>query len=368
MSQETPPSPEQKARRSVLRGSTLVLLLILVTFVWYLFAERLTPYTQQARVRGFVVGVAPKVSGLVTEVWVRNDQEVQRGERLFQIDRKDYEIALTQAQARLADARTQLAGAEAVIALSRARLTSALARLEKTRKDADRQKRLYRKDPGAISVRRVEIAEASLRESQANVSAARANLRKAQEQKRGAEEKLVSARSRVKKARLDLDSTLVVAESSGVITDLQTDVGHYARKGQAVMTLVATHDLWIEAQYTENNLGHLEKGTPVEFVLDAEPGKVFQGRVESIGLGVSAGAVPPPGTLPTINNNRNWLRQAQRFPVLIRFDREQPGLTGDALRVGGLVEVIAYTEEAGSVLRPLGEFFIHTMSWLSYIY
>ena len=367
MSRETPSSPEQKAQRSVLRGSTLVLLLILVTFIWYLFADRLTPYTQQARVQGFVVGVAPKVSGLITHIWVNNDQQVGKGDPLFQIDRQDYEIALVQARARLADAHTQLASAEAAIENARSKLASAMANEEKARKDADRQKRLYKKDPGAISVRRVEIAEATLKEAMARVEGARANLKKAQEQRLGAQEKLVSAESQVKKAQLDLESTLVVAESRGVITDLQTDVGHYASQGKPVMTLVADHDLWIEAQFTENNLGHLKKGTPVEFILDVAPGKVFQGRVASIGLGVSAGTVPPPGTLPTIRNDRDWLRQAQRFPVVIRFDMEQPGLVDHHLRVGGQVDVIAYTEDAG-LLKPLGEFFIRLMSWFSYIY
>ena len=358
---------DRKAARSVKRGTLLVLLLILTTFTWYLFADRYTPYTQQARVQGFVVGVAPKVSGLLTEVWVKNNQEVRSGDRLFRIDTSNYEIALAQARANLADARTKLAAAKAAVEVARAKLDSALANEDKARKDAQRQQRLYRKDPGAISVRRVETALATWEEARARVASARASLEKAQENEKGAEQRLEAAKAKVAKAKLDLENTLATAETDGVITDLQADVGRYASQGQAVMTLVAIHSIWIEAQYTENNLGHLEPGTPVEFMLDVQPGKVFRGRVTSIGLGVSAGTVPPPGTLPTIENSRDWLRTAQRFPVAVHFDKEQEGLDRNHLRVGGQVDVIAYTDEA-DLLAVLGKAFIRFMSWMSYVY
>jgi multidrug resistance efflux pump len=345
----------------------MVLLTILLTLLWYLFGDRYTPYTQQARVQGFVVGIAPKVSGLITRIWVHNNQEVKPGDRLFQIDRQAYEIALKQAQARLADARTQLAGALSGIEEARARLISAQANEEKARRDAERQARLHRKDPGAISVRRVEVAQATYKEASAMVKARQAALKKAEEHKRGAEKKLAAAQATVDKAALDLEDTLVVAENSGVITDLQADVGRYAKQGQAVMTLVATGQVWIEAQFTENNLGHMRPGTAVEFTLDVLPGRVFAGEVASIGLGVSSGGTPQPGTLPTIQNSRDWLRPAQRFPVVIHFDPQQEGLDAAALRVGGQAEVIAYSGDAG-LLLPLGRLFIRFMSWLSYAY
>ncbi len=367
MNDTTGSTADQKAARSVKRGSLLVLLLILGTFSWYLLADRFTPYTQQARVQGFVVGVAPRVSGIITGMWVKNDQEVKRGDRLFQVDRSSYEIALAKARAKLADTRAKLAAARAAVEAARSRLTSALANEEKARKDAERQERLHRKDPGAISVRRVEIAQATLKEAQARVAGARAELQKAQENQRSAEEKLSAAQSTVDKAELDLKNTLVTAETDGVITDLQAEVGRYAAQGQAVMTLVAMHNLWIQVQYTENNLGHLEAGTPVEFVLDAQPGKVFKGEIASIGLGVSAGTAPPPGTLPTIGNSRDWLRPAQRFPVVVRFDTEQEGLERHQLRVGGQVDVIAYSGDA-RLLEMLGKAFIRFMSWISFVY
>ncbi len=368
MSSETAsPNGTGNAERAVRHGMRIVLGAIVLTLVLYLIGDRITPYTQQARIAAFVIGVAPKVAGEITQVWVSNDQPVRRGDPLFQIDERDYRIALRRATADLDEARSNLAAARSAIDGARARLQAAEANLEKARKDAIRQETLYRKDPGAISVRRVEMAQASLKQAEARVAGARADVQKAIEREKAARERLLMAQSLVEKAQYDLDNTRVRAPTDGVITDLQADVGHFASRGQAMMTLLAKHNVWIEAQFTENNLGHLTPGTPVEFVLDALPGRVFQGEVRSIGLGVSSGRMARPGTLPSVQNNRDWLRSAQRFPVEIRFAPDQPGLDGSLLRVGGQAEVIAYTEDAW-LMAGLGRLFIRFMSLLSYAY
>jgi multidrug resistance efflux pump len=133
------------------------------------------------------------------------------------------------------------------------------------------------------------------------------------------------------------------------------------------MTLVAIHDVWINAEFTENNLGHLGPGSPVEILFDALPGHVFAGEVRSIGLGVSEGQAAPPGSLPTIENDRDWLRQAQRFTVMIGFDVDQQEVMRGQLRVGGQAAVIAYSE-GHPILKGLGKMYIRLMSWLSYAY
>jgi multidrug resistance efflux pump len=171
----------------------------------------------------------------------------------------------------------------------------------------------------------------------------------------------------VEKAQLDLANTVVKASSRGVITDLRADVGQYAGTGSPVMTLVAINDVWINAEFTENNLGHMRPGSPVEILFDALPGQIFQGEVRSIGLGVSAGQAQPPGNLPTVENNRDWLRQAQRFPVVIGFDIAQQQSLRRQLRVGGQATVIVYSSERG-LLRILGKAYIRLKSWLSYAY
>ena len=223
----------------------------------------------------------------------------------------------------------------------------------------------------AISARRLEVSEASLDQAKAGVAAAEADIKRAIESKGGdseAENTLLKiARSAVEKAQLDLDRTVVKASSGGIITDLRADVGQFAGAGQAVMTLIAVHDLWVHAEYTENNLGHLKQGTPVEILFDVLPGRVFAGRVRSIGLGVGSSQAPPPGTLPTIENQRDWLRQAQRFPVQVEFAVSQAPELARNLRIGGQASVVAYSEEAW-LTALLGKLYIRVMSLLAYAY
>lgn len=364
------PAPA-KVSSSVSKGSLVVLIVILLSLVWYLLADRFTPYTSQARVQGYVVGVAPKVAGLVTEVWVKNNQEVEEGQPLFQIDPSQYQIALEKAQSDLETAHRQVDAGSASVEAARANLRAAKANEQKAKKDATRQERLHKEDPGTISIRQLEISRSSFDQAQAAVVAAKADIQRAIEQKGGENDKnnaiLKTALSAVEKAQLDLTNTLVKASSQGLITDLRADVGQFAGTGSPVLTLISLHDVWINAEFTENNLGHLHAGSRVEILFDVLPGRVFKGEVRSIGFGVSAGQAPSPGTLPTIQNNRDWLRQSQRFPVVIGFDVTQMDALREQLRSGGQATIIAYTEGHG-VLNFLGKIYIRLMSLFSYAY
>ena len=361
----------QAATTSVKRGTLGIGLVILLSLTWYLLADRFTPYTTQARVQGYVVGVAPKVAGVVTQIRVRNNQEVEAGQTLFEIDQSQYQIALNKAESDLESARRQVDAGSAGVKLARANLRAAVANELKAEQDYTRLQRLYHEDPGTISVRRLEVSRASLDKARADRAAREADIQRAIEQKGGDDDAtnaiLKSAQSAVEKAKLDLDNTIVKASSRGVITDLRADVGMYANTGNPVMTLVAIRDVWLNAEFTENNLGHLRPGSPVEILLDALPGQVFAGEIRSIGLGVSEGQPPPPGTLPTVDNNRDWLRQAQRFTVVIGFDVDQQEALRGQLRVGGQASVIVYSE-GHAILNLLGKAYIRLMSWLSYAY
>ena len=239
------------------------------------------------------------------------------------------------------------------------------------RKEATRLDRLYKQDPGTISIRRLEVAQASWDQSKAQVTAAQADIQRAIEQMGGDDAEnntiLKTALTAVAKAELDLANTVVRATARGVVTDLTTDVGRYAGTGSPVLTLIGIHDVWINAEFTENNLGHVTVGTPVDILFDVMPGRVFHGEVRSIGLGVSGSKNQPVGNLPSIQNDRDWLRQAQRFPIIIGFDVGQDEALKDQLRIGGQASVIAYSEGT-SVLRLLGKVYIRIASWLSYAY
>jgi multidrug resistance efflux pump len=363
--------PQDDGSRSVRKGMIGVAIAIVLSLTWYLLADRFTPFTSQARIEGFVVGVAPQVAGTVTRMMVTNNQEVEKNQPLFEVDPSQYRIALDKARSDLENAGRQVGAGSAGVAAARANLVAARANEEKTRKEATRLDRLYKQDPGTISVRRLEVAQASWDQAKAQVTAAQADIQRAIEQMGGDDAEnntlLKTAMTAVAKAELDLANTVVRATERGVVTDLTTDVGRYAGTGSPVLTLIGIHDVWINAEFTENNLGHVTVGTPVDILFDVMPGRVFHGEVRSIGLGVSGGRNQPVGNLPSIQNDRDWLRQAQRFPIIIGFDAGQDDALKGQLRIGGQASVIAYSEGT-SVLKLLGKVYIRIASWLSYLY
>ena len=375
MTQEHPETPAAGAEQApppgkgTRIGAGIIATLIAVSLLLYFAGDRLTPYSSQARIQAFVVPVAAEVSGKVQKVHIKNNDEVMPGQALFDIDPDQYEIALQRSRADYDSIGRSVNASVAAVDAARASLQAAAASRQMAEKDAGRQERLHDEDPGAISVRRLEIAQSTREEARAKEKRAEADLRKAQESAGDSGDdnaQLRSARAAVEKARLDLARTRVIAPAGGTVTDLRVDVGHFAQPGAPVMTLIAMHDLWISADMTENNLGNIDPGDEVAIVLDVMPGDVLKGRIRSVGGGVGSGQQAPPGTLPTVQNSKDWLRQAQRIPVAVELDpAELSRLKG--LRIGGQAEVLVYTGD-NLLMNALGAIYIRLMSWLSYLY
>jgi multidrug resistance efflux pump len=279
-----PPQPGKGARV----GAIVVLVLIFVSLLWYFVADRLTPYTSQARIQAFVVRSRPRCRGLVLKVYVKNNDEVQKGQPCSTSIRRPYRIAAEKSHSDFETVRRSINGANSTVVAARAGVQAAVATEVYARQDATRLEQIYKEDPGAISLRRVQNAQATLLKATAGVKAAEADLRKAEEaagEKGERNAQLLSARAAVEKAELDLKRTVVIAPAGGMVTDLRTDVGRYATTGSPAMTLIATHDLWIYADMTENNLGNIDPGDEAAIVLDIMPGHVLKGRVRSVGGG-----------------------------------------------------------------------------------
>ncbi len=359
------PSPGQASRRTAIGLVVLIVLLICL----YLVTDRVTPYTSQARVQAFVIPVAAEVTGQIKKVYVRDNQRVAMGEPLFELDPEPYDIALARARSDYATVLSAVkANGESVVA-GKAGVQAAAPAYQKAAKDAERQERLYREDPGTISVRRLEIAQAIRETARSQMAAAAADVRRAIEAAGAAGDnnsQLLSARAAVRKAELDGSKTTVIAGSRGLITDLRTEVGQFVGAGAPVMTLIALNDVWINADMTENNLGRIRPGNKVAILLVSMPGHIFRAQVHSIGYGINASQPRPAGGLPTVDNNRDWLRQAQRFPVKIAFARDDaPPPT--SLRVGGQADVLVYTS-GSSLLNVAGYLYIRVMSLFSWLY
>jgi multidrug resistance efflux pump len=357
-----------RAPADPVRRWTFILLAVAAGLLaWYLRADRVAPYTSQARVNALVVPIAPEVSGTVTGVFVRNNQPVSAGQELFQIDIERYRLAVQTAQANYEAATQAIGAAKANVAAAEAQISSAQAGVVRARQDAERMRAIRQEDPGAISERRLESADASLTAAEGQLAAARANRDRAV-QDLGAEgernSRILQAQAALDQAVLNLERATVRAPEDGVVTDVRLDKGNFAAAGAPQMTFIATHNIWVRADFTENNLGHIDPGDKVSIVFDVLPGEVIRGRVREVGFGVAVDTAPL-GSLPTIQNDANWLRDAQRYPVLIDFDL--PAESMGKLKVGSQASVVVFT---GShwLTNPLAGFWIWLVSILTYAY
>ena len=339
-----------------------------VLMAWYLIADRVTPYTTQARVHALVVPIAAEVSGSVSDVAVSSNQFVDAGEVLFRIDGERYRLAVATAEANLQSARQATGASAASVDAAEAQLGAARATLRRAEQDATRLGRIKREDPGAISDRRVESAEATLAITRSQVGAAEAGLERARQdlgETGDANSRILQAQAALDQAQLDLARTTIIAPDSGVVTDVRVNRGNFAQAGAPLMTFLATQDIWVQADFTENSLGNIKRGDTVELVFDALPGKVLKGTIRTTGFGVNVDSAPL-GSLPTIENDRNWLRDAQRFSVLVSFDLPN---ADDRLgiRIGAQASVIVYTDD-GFLFNTIGKLKMRLVSIFTYAY
>jgi len=348
------------------RVTRIVLIVCAVIFVWYLFADRLTPYTDQARVTGLVVPIVPRVAGYLTEVNVRLHSVVEQDDVLFVIDQRPYELTVRSAEANLDAAAQQVGALTATVKSALGRVGVAKAQLDRAQRSNNRTQAILDKNPGALSQADVDRTETSLAQAVERLSSAEADLDKAKEQLgiTGPENpQLRAAVAALEQAQLDLAFTTLHAPTRGAIESFNIDVGHYAVANQPLATFVSTSDVWIQADMRENNISRVDIGDAVEFVLDVAPGRVFRGKVRSVGYGVSTAGATNRGDLPTVQSSQGWLRDPQRFPVIIGFERETAqGL----LRAGGQADVIIYTGR-NPILNLIGKLHLRVRSLLSYV-
>ena len=267
-SSETENSPDEaqqtaaKAPMDPVRKWTLIVLgACVVLMFWYLVSDRVTPYTNQARVHALVIPIAAEVSGVITGVAVSNNELVSAGQELFQIEPNRYQLAVETAQANLQSARQATGASTASVDAARASVAAARAGVVRADQDAVRLRRIKEEDPGAISDRRLEQAESSLSVAQSQLMASQANLEKAIQDLGEAGDqnsRILQARSALEQAELDLERTTVRAPDDGLVTDVRVDNGNFASAGAPLMTFIGMDDIWIRADFTENNLGNIK--------------------------------------------------------------------------------------------------------------
>lgn len=356
---------ESEDRNPIKRLTIIVLLMALFFLCWYVLADRYTPYTSEARVRGYVVPIAPEIAGVIKELPVSDNQIVEIGQPLLQIEAESYQLAVNKAQADLEDVAQTLGAGLASVAAAETAVVSAKTNLTYVKRQAQRTFELEAQ--GLLSKVVGDTARTKVEQARIAVSDAEAKLK--EEKTRvgisGEENpRYQSGLAALQQAQLDLSKTTVTSPGYGVVTNIKTAEGYFTNSGTPVMTFISTKAVWIEAYIRENAIGNIDEGDRVDIVLDVAPGRVFKGTVIGAGYGIDWGQKEKAGELPAITVTRGWLREPQRFPVLIRFDGDE---TRGLRRIGGQADVIVYTGD-GNPLNTLGVVLIRLVSLLSYLY
>jgi multidrug resistance efflux pump len=356
-----------KTKDPVRRITLALILTAALLFIWHVAADRVAPWADEARVQAWVIPIAPKVSGTVTRVNVSPDQRVKAGELLAVIDPEEYEIAVQRAEAALELAGQDLNVGVAAVNMAQAKLVEAKAVLVEREIHFTRTESLVEKN--AASQAALDRARADRERARAQVSSAQAELDRAKQQlgpEGQSNPRIRDALAALRQARIDLADTKIRAPSDGGITNLKIDQGYYANKGTPVMTFVSFDDVWIQANLRENSIFNIKPGDRVELTLDTMPGRILRGTVFSSGFAVQPPSGAAVGEAVIIRSSSGWLRDAQRFPVIIYFDRDE--FPRGYRRVGGQADVQIYTQKSNWLLNGLGWLRIRLSSWLSYVY
>jgi multidrug resistance efflux pump len=305
---------------------------LLVLFAWRLppFAA-ITQSTDNAYVRGQITVISPQVTGYVASVPVQDYQVVKKGDVLATIDDRIYRQRLDQAQAALhaaeaalANSPQQQASARGSLDQTAAGVESAEAQLAKAKVDHDRSKRLF--DAGALAQAQLDAATVALQTASADLAQARAQRGIAATSVttaivgRGAlEANVESARAAVRLAEIDLENTRILAPRDGQLGEISVRQGAQVATGAQLMALVPDR-LWVVANMKETQMRSVAVGQPVTLKIDALGGQALRGHVERIApaTGSEFSVIRPD------NATGNFTKVAQRIPVRIAIDADQP--------------------------------------------
>ncbi|RLA45818.1 MAG: efflux transporter periplasmic adaptor subunit [Gammaproteobacteria bacterium] len=270
-------------------GLGIINLAIIAAVAWYAyqtFDEYINnPWTRNGQVRGHVIQVSPRVTGMVTGIAVIDNQFVHEGDLLFEIDPEFFEIAIAQAEANL----------------KRARISSKSSKIE-----YDRLQEIFEKDPGAVSQKDLNRREANYLQSLSQIDVAQETLRS---------------------AKLNLSYTRVHASVEGYVSNVDFQIGTQAVASTPIIALVDSNSFWVFGYFRESQIGRFKIGDPARVTLMAYPELPLQGTVESLGWGIA----PSDGNtganlLPSIKPVFQWIRLAQRIPVRIKLDKVPAGV------------------------------------------
>jgi membrane fusion protein (multidrug efflux system) len=322
-----PEPPAKPAKRQWLKAFVVVMVIAAIAgaVMWRLRAAHYES-TDDAFLEGHVIPVAAKVDGYVVVLRVEDNQHVNAGDVIAEIDPRDYEAALqtaesevTASRARVFDAKARLTVLAANIQQAKAEVAAAEANARFAVLDSRRYQEMGDR---AASRQERERSEASESATRAQVEGARNRVAAAEAQAAEgattvtvAEAETAQAEARLRQPRLNLAYTKIIAAQNGRVARRTVEQGSYVKAGQTLLAIVSD-EVWVVANFKEIQITRMRPGQPVTISVDSYPGKVFRGHVDSLQSGTGSRF----SLLPPENATGNYVKVVQRLPVKIRLD------------------------------------------------
>ncbi len=295
---------DKSLKRSIIIVASIIIAVILAFAIIY---NSQFQSTDDAYVENHTVQVAPKVSGQIVQVLVKDNQHVKAGDLVAVIDATDYRVSANKASAQYEKA---LAGQK----VAKANFNAAQIEIQNAKADLERYQNLYK--TGAVSKQQLDMAQTKYEATQARLVNADENVM-SDAQNKVADADIKALKAAKEQADLNLSYTKIYAPQDGTVANKRVEVGAYVQVGSPLFVIVP-NDVWIVANFKENQVGLMKKNQPVDIKIDAYPKKVFKGKVESIqrASGAKSSLFPPENAVGS------FVKIVQRIPVKIVFDEE----------------------------------------------
>ncbi|HEX5127777.1 MAG TPA: HlyD family efflux transporter periplasmic adaptor subunit [Rhodocyclaceae bacterium] len=327
----SPADNKRKHRFAMFAVTAAVILAALAYGIYWAVDARYYESTDDAYVGGNLVQATPQIAGTIITVGADENDMVKRGQTLIVFDPAAENVALAQSEAALAKAVRQ--ARNLFVGNSQYEATVKLREVELQQAQANLSRRTGLDNDGVVSTEEVQHARDAVAAAQANLDVDTEHLKS----NRALTERtsiasypdVLVASERVRAAYLDVLHTRIVSPIDGYIAKRSAQVGQRVSEGMPLMAIVPLNDIWVEANFKEDQLGGLRIGQPVELSSDLYGGKVtYNGKISGLGIGTGSAL----SVLPAQNASGNWIKVVQRLPVRIALDANQ--LARYPLRVG----------------------------------